>query len=112
MAQSAAEAISKSQVIIVMVNDGKSVSASLFSQDSQRELKGKTVFVMSTIGSTESVSFAKEVESNGGNYVGERSIVPHVQSALFLEPLLLLLRALSSCWLVGRGRSSMLTARS
>jgi len=67
-AVSAASAISSGDFIFVMLTDLKSIENTLFSE-SKKNLHGKTIIQMSTIGSEENVRISEEVISNGGFFL-------------------------------------------
>jgi len=67
--ESPAAAISKGDIIFVMLTDGNSVKNTILSEDSKKFLHGKIIIQMSTISSRENIELDKEVQSHGGIFI-------------------------------------------
>ena len=68
-AESVADAIAASQLIVLMLTDAAAIETTLLSSDAAAHLTGRTVLQMGTIAPQDSKSIAQAVQTAGGDYL-------------------------------------------
>ncbi len=86
IADSPQDAIASSDCVILMLTNATAIQDVLLSEDSRRQLSGRTVIQMSTIAPTESRQIHEAVVAAGGNYLEAPVLgsIPQVKSGELL----------------------------